>query len=290
MQEITILSGKGGTGKTTITAAIASIAKKAVFCDNDVDAADLHLILTPNILEENSFDSGSKAIIDIDKCTNCDICIDHCRFDSIHYDKDDNIYVNPFECEGCKLCERVCPADAISMIRSLNNYEYVSKTRFGYMVHAKMGAGEENSGRLVTSIRNKSKEIAKENNLDFIINDGPPGIGCPVISSVTGTNKVLLVIEPTKSGFHDIKRLIELLESFKVKTYALINKFDINTEISTEIEEFLKTINVPLLAKIPFDTIIVEAMINKKTINEFAPNSVISEKIKEVWSVLSSTD
>ncbi len=290
MQEITILSGKGGTGKTTITAAIASIAKNAVFCDNDVDAADLHLILEPNILKENSFDSGSKAIIDIEKCTNCDICIDHCRFDSIHYDKSDNIYVNPFECEGCRLCERVCPADAISMIRSLNNYEYVSETRFGYMVHAKMGAGEENSGRLVTSIRNKSKEIAKENNLDFIINDGPPGIGCPVISSVTGTNKVLLVIEPTKSGFHDIKRLIELLESFKVKTYALINKFDINTEISTEVEEFLKTLNIPLLAKIPFDTTIVEAMINKQTISEFAPNSEISKMMKDVWSVLSSSN
>ena len=205
MQEITILSGKGGTGKTSITAGLASIANNAVFCDNDVDAADLHLILEPDIIEKHQFESGKVAHIDKEICINCGICEQECRFDAIKSENGEKPEVNPFSCEGCRLCERLCPVDAITTTTNNNNWWFVSDTRFGQMVHAKMGAGEENSGKLVTTIRNHAKKIAKSTSAEFVINDGPPGIGCPVISSVTGTNKVLLVIEPSISGFHDAR-------------------------------------------------------------------------------------
>ena len=187
MQEITILSGKGGAGKTSVAAAIASLAKNAVFCDNDVDAADLHLIFHPKIIEEHDFSSGIKAVIDPEKCSVCGLCMEHCRFSAIHPNNNGIPEVNPFQCEGCRLCERICPEEAIKSVQYNKNKWFISETRFGPFVHARMGAGEENSGRLVTEIRKKAREIATETVADFIINDGPPGIGCPVIASVTGT-------------------------------------------------------------------------------------------------------
>lgn len=286
MQEITILSGKGGTGKTSITAALASLAKNAVFCDNDVDAADLHLILQPKILEEHEFDSGWVAQIDKNNCIDCNICVEHCRFDAIKRGSDGRLEINPFSCEGCRLCERVCPVDAISSTLNKDNSWYVSETRFGKMTHARMGPGQENSGKLVTTVRNKAKAIAKENQADFVINDGPPGIGCPVISSVTGTGKVLLVIEPSVSGLHDAGRLIELVKGFNIPQFAIINKFDINLEMSIKIEAFLNSERIPLLGKIPFDTDMVLAMIEKKSIVEYAPESVVAKQIGEVWHKL----
>ncbi len=253
MKEITILSGKGGTGKTSITAAIASVAENTVFCDNDVDAADLHLILHPDVREEHIFSSAWIVSIDEDTCDNCGICKDNCRFDAIHYNENGTLEINPFQCEGCRLCERLCPATAISSARSRNNYWYVSDTRLGTLVHAKMGPGEENSGKLVTLVRQRAKEIALDTKAKYVINDGPPGIGCAAISSITGTSAVLLVIEPSKSGLHDIERLIELIDSFKIPAYALINKYTINHDITQQIEHYLKNMKIPLLAKIQFD-------------------------------------
>ena len=287
MTEITILSGKGGAGKTSVAAAIASLTKNAVFCDNDVDAADLHLIFDPQIKEEHEFSSGSKAVIDPEKCSICGLCMEHCRFNAIHLNEDGIPEVNPFQCEGCRLCERICPEQAITSIQLNNNKWFVSETRFGPLVHARMGAGEENSGRLVTEIRKKAREIAIEKAADYIINDGPPGIGCPVIASVTGTGKVLLVIEPSLSGLHDAKRLHQLVKSFKIPVAAVINKFDINEEITRKAENFLKENQIRLLGKIPYDTLLVESIVNKQTILEFAPENEISKTIKSIWQQLS---
>ena len=283
MKEITILSGKGGAGKTSVAAALASLAENSVFCDCDVDAADLHLILTPKIREEHEFDSGSLAVINSELCTNCGLCEESCRFDAIHPNQNDLPEVNPFQCEGCRLCERICPAGAITTVENTNNRWFVSDTRFGPMVHARMGAGEENSGRLVTEIRRKAKEIALNQNAATIISDGPPGIGCPVIASLTGTDLVLMVIEPSVSGLHDAQRMYELVQSFRLPVFAVINKFDINREITQRTENFLAKNKIPLLGKIPFETDLVESMIHAKTITEFAPNNSVSKELETIW-------
>ena len=288
MKEITVLSGKGGTGKTSITAALASVAQNVVFCDNDVDAADLHLLLQPEIKEKHAFLSAWIATINEEKCTSCGICKDHCRFEAIHLKVNSKFQINPYQCEGCRLCERICPVQAITSEQSSNNYWYVSNTRLGKLVHAKMGPGEENSGKLVMQVRKRAKEIAKEVNARNIINDGPPGIGCTAISSITGTNIVLMVIEPTKSGLHDMQRLVELIRSFNITVFALINKCDINDQVSGEIETYLKKHNIPLAAKIPFDEAMVEAMLVGKTIVEYLPDSEISKTIHHTWNLLNS--
>jgi len=286
MKEITILSGKGGTGKTSITAAIASIAKDAVFCDNDVDAADLHLILNPTVVEEHVFSGGWTASIDESSCIDCGICTDHCRFDAIHRNSNDKLEFNPFKCEGCRLCERICPVQAISSVKSNNNSWFVSDTRFGTLVHAKMGPGEENSGKLVSEVRKSARELAKTENASYLINNRPPGIGCAAISSLTGTGMVLMVIEPSVSGLHDSRRLVELIDTFSIPTYALINKYDIHPGISEEIEIFLKEKSIPLLGKIPFDKRMVEAMVDGKSIIEFDNKLEISTILKGVWKKL----
>ncbi len=283
MDEITILSGKGGTGKTTLAAALTSIAENAVFCDSDVDAADLHLILQPEIKEEYTYDGGWVVSVNKEKCTGCGICLDYCRFDAVQYNENGEIEINPFQCEGCRLCERVCPVQAITSIRNRNNHWYVSDTRFGPLVHAKMGPGEENSGKLVTQVRKKAAEIALNMNARYIITDGPPGIGCPVIASLTGTGKVLLVTESTMSGLHDAQRLVDLVHMFNIKVYAVINKYDINCEVTRVIEKYLHENNIPVAGKIPFHADIVKAMINKKTIVEYKPESEVTGIIRDVW-------
>ena len=287
MKEITVLSGKGGAGKTSVTAALASVAKNAVFCDNDVDAADLHLIFKPEIKESYTFSSGSVAFIHPEKCTNCGKCQEMCRFDAIHLNALDLLEVNPFQCEGCRLCERVCPEDAITTVEQTNNAWYVSDTRFGTLVHAKMGPGEENSGKLVTEIRRKARELATETSADFIINDGPPGIGCSAISSVTGSNMVLLVAEPTLSGLHDAKRLVELVQSFKIPLAAVINKYDLNEEITYEVEDYLAENQIPLIGKLSFAPEMVEALVAEKTIVEWNPDGEMSQTFHSIWEKIS---
>jgi MinD superfamily P-loop ATPase len=286
MKEITILSGKGGTGKTSIAAAFASLSSRAIFCDNDVDAANLHLVMQPEITEEFTFASGDKAVIDADKCTGCGLCISHCRFEAIRTDSDGLPYINALNCEGCQLCMRICPEEAIVITHFNNNRWYISDTRFGKLIHARMGAGEENSGKLVTRLREAAKSIAEENSADIIISDGPPGIGCPVIASLTGTGAVLLVVEPSLSGLHDALRLSDLAHSFNLPLYVIINKYDINLKITARAEQFFKEKNVPVLGKIPFDTRLVKSMLLEMSIIEYDPHSKSSNAIRDIWKKL----
>ncbi len=286
MKEITVLSGKGGTGKTSISTALASVASGTIFCDNDVDAANLHLILHPENIETNPFLSGWNVTIDKEKCTGCMECARYCRFDAIHINIKNNLYINSYQCEGCRVCERICPAEAIKSEKKNNNRWYVSDTRFGTLVHASMEPGEENSGKLVTQVRKRAREIAAETGSAYILNDGPPGIGCAAIASISGTDIVLIIIEPTKSGLHDAQRLIKLIRSFHVKTYAVINKHNLNPEMTTEIKKYLKKMNIPVLARIPFDKEMVEAVSEGKAISEYNPDSEITGKIKYIWKML----
>ncbi|PKQ63997.1 (4Fe-4S)-binding protein [Labilibaculum filiforme] len=290
MKDITILSGKGGTGKTSITAALASVIENTVFVDADVDAADLHIIFQPENKETHVFDGAWVASIDTDLCTNCGLCREHCKFDAINFKTGGGLEIDSFACEGCRLCERVCPVGAISSERSTNNFWYVSDTRFGPLVHAKMGPGEENSGKLVTQIRKSAKEIAKAKNADYILNDGPPGIGCAAIASITGADAVILITEPSKSGFHDVVRLVELVQSFKIPMYALINKFDINLDICNQMESFFASQDIKLMGKLPFSEDVVHSMVAKKTILEYNKESEIGIILSELWKEVASSE
>jgi len=286
MLEITVLSGKGGTGKTTFTAALVSLVTSAVICDNDVDAADLFLLLNPTIKEQGSFLSGQIANINTLSCSNCGICQSLCRFNAIEITEDNQYQINPFKCEGCRLCERACPQKAISTSPDDGHRWYESQTRFGSFVHAQMEPGEENSGKLVTFIRKKAKDIAVNQAAAILLNDGPPGIGCPVIASLTGTNIVLLVIEPTLSGRQDAFRVIDLIDSFNIATYAIINKSGINNEVEKKIMAGLKEQKIPLLGKIPYSKVFWEAMKVQKNIFEHAPSSEPALAIQNIWNNL----
>ena len=286
MKEITIISGKGGTGKTTVTAALACTGDNLVLCDGDVDAADLHLILKPQILETHVFEGAWVASIEQDLCTHCGICIEYCRFDAISTDESGMQSIDPFKCEGCRLCERICPSKAIHSEKSTNNFWYVSKTRAGIMTHASMGPGEENSGKLVSQVRKKAREIANDTNASILLTDGPPGTGCAAISSITGTNAVLLVIEASKSSLHDARRLVELVRQFDIPLFAIINKFDIHVEISKEIEAFLAVQSIPLLGKIPFDESVVHAMVAGLSVPEYDPDAIFTHIVQSVWDQL----
>lgn len=289
MKEITIISGKGGTGKTSVTAALATTGHNLVLCDGDVDAADLHLILQPKILESYVFEGAWVASIDQHLCTDCGICTEYCRFDAIAMDLSGKRTIDPFKCEGCRLCERICPSHAIHSEKSTNNSWYVSETRAGMMTHALMGPGEENSGKLVSQVRKKAREIAKESGANLILTDGPPGTGCAAISSITGADAVLLVIESSMSSLHDAQRVVELVREFQLPLYAIINKYDIHKEVSNEIANFLEARSIPLLGRIPFDTSVVQAMIEGKSITEYLPGSEISNILLTAWTRLMSS-
>jgi MinD superfamily P-loop ATPase len=280
MKEIIILSGKGGTGKTSLTAAFAFFSKNAVLCDADVDAADLHLLMNPDIKKRSDFKGGGIAIINPDKCVECGICVDLCRFDAI----DENFKVDEISCEGCGVCVDFCPEKAIDFPIKTCGEWFISNTRFGHMVHARLGIAEENSGRLVSLVRQEAKKLAKQNNLDLIITDGPPGIGCPVIASIGGASAALIVTEPTISGLHDMERVAELAGHFKIPCMLCINKYDLNPEKASYIEKLAKTKKMRILGKIPFDPVFTESMIYGKTICEHAGESEACKIIKNIWN------
>lgn len=281
MRELTIISGKGGTGKTSVVASFAALAENKVLADADVDAADLHLILAPEIKHEEDFRGGRTARIDPDKCIECGQCLDYCRFNAIG----SNFVVNKIDCEGCGVCVHFCPVEAIDFPQNICGKWYISETRFGPMVHAKLGIAEENSGLLVSLVRNQAKVLAEERGLDTIIVDGPPGIGCPVIASITGTSAVLIVTEPTLSGLHDLERAGGLADHFKIPTFACVNKFDLNEDMSNHIAAYCANNQIELLGRIPYDTAVTHAMVAGKSIVEFADGEV-SHAIKGIWNTV----
>jgi len=283
MKEIVVLSGKGGTGKTCLSAAFAALCSNVVVADCDVDAANLNLILQTGNAHEEKFITGQKAVIDRKTCLNCGVCIPYCRFNAISY-VNELVTISETSCDGCMLCLRICVNGTITMVPSDNSRWYSGTFSNGYMVHARLQPGEENSGKLVNKVRKQALELAQENACNIIIIDGPPGTGCPAISSLTGAKKVIVITEPTCSGFHDMKRIIELIEKFSVKPYLVINKYDLNLEISRQIEEWCLVRNISLPGKIGFDQDIVEAMVNCKSIVEWKPESKTSKEIITIWN------
>ena len=279
MKEFVVISGKGGTGKTSITAAFASLAENAVFADCDVDAADLHLILKPKVKKTMSFHGLKIASIDKDKCIDCKKCYNHCKFEAI----DEEINFIKERCEGCSVCAYVCPVKAIEMVDRDSGFAYISETRFGPMSHAVLNTAEEASGKLVTLVRENAKKLAEKEKKDLIIIDGPPGIGCPVISSITGVDLVLIVTEPTLSAIHDLQRTLDVTNHFKTPAVVCINKHDINLENTKKIEEYCNKQGINLIGKLPYDTMVTKAMIHEKSIIELSKENLVSRGIIEMW-------
>jgi len=277
MKQIVIISGKGGTGKTTLAASFASIGNNKIICDCDVDAADLFLLLNPDTLKKENFTGQKIAFMNIKKCNQCGKCSQYCRFNAIN-----NFKVNPLKCEGCGVCEFICPAQAISMNDSKDGKIINSKTKYGPFFYARLNPGSGNSGKLVTEIRKRALNLANKKKYDLIIIDGSPGIGCPVIASISGTDLALIVIEPTLSGEHDLKRIAALTRHFKVNTCVCINKYDINPRITEKIIKLCKKQNIPVAGKISYDPAITKSMINSKPVVEFIDNKTTKE-IKNIW-------
>jgi MinD superfamily P-loop ATPase len=277
MKEVVVLSGKGGTGKTSIVGSLAALAERKVLADCDVDAADLHLLLSPLVRQENEFRSGQVAGIDADKCTQCGLCQELCRFKAIA-----DYAVDPVSCEGCGFCSRICPVEAITMRENLAGHWFLSETRYGPLVHARLGIAQENSGKLVAVVRQQAKRIAEEQDLSFIISDGPPGIGCPVISSLSGASLALLVTEPTLSGIHDLERVIGVCRHFGVPAVVCINKYDINGDNTRQIEDFCSSQGIEVAARIPFDNVVTEALVRGVPVVVHS-DSPVSREMQKLW-------
>lgn len=285
MFEVVVLSGKGGTGKTSVTASLAILAgNDAVIADCDVDAANMHLLLQPDFGKVSDFYGGELAVISQDLCTQCGKCRDVCRFNAIPF-TNGRYSVSELDCEGCGYCEKVCPTNAITMVERKSGKLFVSQTRTANtLVHARLDIGAENSGKLVAQVKNEAKSIAASENKPYIIVDGAPGIGCPVISSLSGANYVVLVTEPTMSGLHDLERISELIEKFRIQTGCIINKYDLNPQKTKEIQDYLLTRQMDHLANIPYDAAFTEAMVEGKTIVE--TESFLKYLMSEIWETI----
>jgi MinD superfamily P-loop ATPase len=280
IKQLAIVSGKGGTGKTTLAAAFASLAKNKVMVDCDVDAADLHLLLQPKIVMREKYFGGRSPRVDLEKCTQCGLCTEICRFHAI-----ENGAVDTVACEGCGFCSHVCPEEAITMEEAFSGDWFISETSYGPFVHARLGIGEENSGKLVTVVRKQATEIAKERNLNLILIDGPPGIGCPVAASLTGVNLVFAVTEPTLSGIHDLERILKLSDHFKIPSLVCINKFDINADNTHQIVSYCEKNGSTVIGKIPYEPKVVEALVNRRTVLDYPCNGV-GEIVRQIWDGL----
>ncbi len=285
MPEIAVISGKGGTGKTSISAALGYLANgEAIVADCDVDAADMHLLLQPDFANSEDFYSGEIAQINQDKCIQCGECKAVCRFDAIQ--TINGIFkINEMDCEGCGYCAYICTVNAIKMKDNLTGEFYISKTRLNnLLVHAELKIGAENSGKLVTKLRKEAKHLATKLNIPFVIIDGTPGIGCPVIASITDANYVVIVTEPTVSGFHDFLRVHELVKRFGIEAGCIINKADLNKVVATQIKIYLKENNVELIDELPYSKVFTEAITSGITIMEYNPENEIKSKLSGSWA------
>jgi len=281
MKQIAVISGKGGTGKTIVTASLAALAKNKIMVDCDVDAADLHLLLHPSVKERYKFRSGQTAVIDKKLCNKCGKCISVCRFGAINA----GYAIESFSCEGCGLCGHICPHGAIRMEENVAGEWFISDTNYGPFVHAKLGIAEENSGKLVAKIRQIAKELAEKQALDYVIIDGPPGIGCPVIASLSGVDRALIVTEPTLSGLHDARRVIEVAKHFGISVKLAVNKYDLNPVMTKEIEAYCREGGIAVIGKIPFDKAVVKALVKGKTVIEYG-KSPVADEARKIWELL----
>lgn len=279
MKELVIVSGKGGTGKTSLTAAFAELAGDVVLCDADVDAADLHLLSAPIIREQHDFLGGGLAEIRLENCIQCGLCREKCRWQAIS----EEYVVDPIGCEGCGVCETLCPTDAVSLNPKRCGEWFISDTRFGAMVHARLGVAEENSGKLVTLVRREAKNLAERTGSPLILTDGPPGVGCPVIASIGGATAMLIVTEPTVSGLHDLDRVVQLAVHFKVPSIVCINKFDLNLGKTAAIAAYAAEKGIHMIDSIPFDPAVTRAMVGAQTILEYGGDTAVSHAVRRAW-------
>ena len=285
LKQITVISGKGGTGKTTLVGSFAALAENKVIADCDVDAPDLHLLLHPGIIEQKEFKGLKVAVMDKTLCTECGICEETCRFNAIALTEESGYAVNPARCEGCGACVFSCPQEALTLKERVSGYAFISKTNYGTMAHAELNIAEETSGKLVTVVRNRAQQVAEKEQRELILIDGAPGIGCPVIASLTGVDLALIVTEPTMSGLHDLERILDVTSHFGIDSIVCINKYDINEENSRRIADFCRQRGIEVVGNIPYDSVVTEAMVAGKPVIVFSEGAV-SDAIKDVWKVI----
>jgi MinD superfamily P-loop ATPase len=289
LRELTVISGKGGTGKTSLVACFAALSRDCVVADCDVDAADLHLVLEPRATRRELFSGGQRARIKAGHCTACGKCEEVCRFEAILFDgagngeREKTFRVDPVACEGCGVCAWFCVEKAIEFGPVVNGEWFVSEMRFGTLVHAKLGIAEENSGKLVSTVRSAAKRIAEEQGVNLVLIDGSPGIGCPVIASITGVNLVLIVTEPTLSGMHDLERVASLARHFGIPAMVCVNKWDLNPEICERIETMALDHGLGLAGRVQYDRAVTEAQIRRQAVVEYRTDGCACD-IRAVWA------
>lgn len=288
MNELVVISGKGGTGKTSLAACFAVLAGRSVIADCDVDAADLHLVLSPRIEEKHEFRSRHGAIIYQDGCYGCGVCRKWCRFDAVKMSRNpasETVFtIDPATCEGCGVCVRFCPAQTIAFPERLSGEWMVSQTRCGTMVHARLGIAADNSGKLVSTVRREARRIADEQQLRLILVDGPPGIGCPVIASLTGASRALVVTEPTVSGEHDLERVLSLTRHFSIPASICVNKWDLNPKMTERIENSARRTGAEIAGRIRYDRAVTLAQMQELAVVELDAPCV--EDIRQIWNNL----